>query len=109
MRDEAPPTITAGIIGEKDFAMSNELITALEHRVTSAVDTIEGLRTEVRVLKEERQLLEGKLRELLHKIEGVDNGGAPAGSGETARPSEAAQSAGYDFGTMGMGQSPSEY
>jgi FtsZ-binding cell division protein ZapB len=87
--------------------MSNELINALEHRVTSAVDTIEGLRTEVRVLKEERQLLESKLRELLTKIEGVDN--ADATGNETAPDSPSQHKPGYGFGTMGMGHSPSEY
>ena len=89
--------------------MSNELITALEHRVTSAVDTIEGLRTEVRGLKEERQLLESKLRELLQKIEGVDNGTTLAGSSETPQTSDANRTPGYGFGTMGMGRSSSEY
>jgi FtsZ-binding cell division protein ZapB len=114
MWPEAPaaPTITAGIIGEKDFAMSNELITALENRVTTAVDTIEGLRSEVRVLKEERQLLESKLRELLQKIEGVDAEPAEAGSAaETGGNASAqpTQGAGYGFSSMGVGHSPSEY
>lgn len=87
--------------------MSNELITALENRVTSAVDTIEGLRSEVRVLREERQLLENKLRELLSKIEGAENGAEAAGS-ETA--TESSQSAGLGAGSStGMGYSPSEY
>ena len=89
--------------------MSNELITALEHRVTSAVDTIEGLRTEVRVLKEERQLLEAKLRELLQKIEGVDNGATHAASSETIPESDVNRNAGYGFGAMGMGRSTTEY
>jgi FtsZ-binding cell division protein ZapB len=89
--------------------MSNELITALEHRVTSAVDTIEGLRTEVRVLKEERQLLESKLRELLQKIEGVDNGATRAASSEATHDADANRTAGYGFGTMGMGRSTTEY
>ena len=89
--------------------MSNELITALEHRVTSAVDTIEGLRSEVRVLREERQLLENKLRELLQKIEGVDNGAMPAAASETTHATESAQKTGSGFGRMGMGHSPSEY
>ena len=89
--------------------MSNELITALEHRVTSAVDTIEGLRSEVRVLREERQLLETKLRELLQKIEGVDGGSAPAGGSEMANSPEPKQNPAFGFGTMGMGQSPTEY
>ena len=90
---------------KRDFAMSNELISALENRVTSAVDTIEGLRSEVRVLREERQLLENKLRELLQKIEGVD--AAEPAHGEPAHP--AAPSAGMGFGANGMGHSSSEY
>lgn len=49
--------------------MSSELLNALESRVSTAVDTIEDLRSEIKVLKEERQLLENKLRELLSKIE----------------------------------------
>jgi FtsZ-binding cell division protein ZapB len=90
--------------------MSNELITALEHRVTSAVDTIEGLRTEVRVLKEERQLLESKLRELLTKIEVVDGRGADGAGSETAAETSSGQhTSGYGFGSSGMGRSPSEY
>ena len=54
--------------------MSSELINALESRVSIAVDTIEDLRSEIKVLKEERQLLENKLRELLNKIERSDGG-----------------------------------
>ncbi|MDH5753353.1 MAG: cell division protein ZapB [Deltaproteobacteria bacterium] len=49
--------------------MSNELINALEDRVSTAVHTIEDLRSEIRVLKEERQVLENKLRDLLSKME----------------------------------------
>lgn len=53
--------------------MSNELINALENRVTNAVDAIEGLRSENKVLKEERQRLEEQLRQLLLKIEGGES------------------------------------
>lgn len=53
--------------------MSNELINALENRVTNAVDAIEGLRSENKVLKEERQRLEEQLSQLLLKIEGVES------------------------------------
>jgi FtsZ-binding cell division protein ZapB len=102
-----PPTLPVWTFGEKDFAMSNELIAALETRVTSAVDTIEGLRSEVRVLKEERQLLEAKLRELLRKIEGVENGNAQASSYDSAHSSDPGQS--HGIGTMGSGHSPTEY
>lgn len=66
--------------------MSNELISALENRVITAVDTIEGLRTEIHVLREERQLLESKLRELLQKIEAVDNKSAATASNSPAEP-----------------------
>ena len=85
--------------------MSNELISALENRVTSAVDTIEGLRSEVRVLREERQLLENKLRELLQKIEGVD----AADSQATESVSQPVQSTGMVYGSNGMGHTSSEY
>ena len=61
--------------------MSKALLDALENRVISAVDTIEGLRTEVHDLREERRILEDKLRELLGRIEGIDAGnGAPGGT-----------------------------
>jgi FtsZ-binding cell division protein ZapB len=74
--------------------MSNALLDALESRVNTAVETIDGLRAEIRDLREERRLiadeksriqeehrmLEDKLRELLARIDAVDNGG---GSGET--------------------------
>jgi FtsZ-binding cell division protein ZapB len=58
--------------------MSKALLDALESRVNSAVDTIEGLRSEVHELREERRILEDKLRELLGRIESIDstNGGA---------------------------------
>jgi FtsZ-binding cell division protein ZapB len=52
--------------------MSKALLDALETRVNSAVDTIEGLRTEVHELREERRILEDKLRELLGRIETID-------------------------------------
>jgi FtsZ-binding cell division protein ZapB len=52
--------------------MSKTLLDALESRVNSAVDTIEGLRTEVHDLREERRILEDKLRELLGRIEAID-------------------------------------
>jgi FtsZ-binding cell division protein ZapB len=61
--------------------MSKALLDALESRVNSAVDTIEGLRTEVHDLREERRILEDKLRELLGRIEAVDTAnGGPAGT-----------------------------
>ena len=59
--------------GKKEVAMSTELIDALESRVSNAVGTIEELRTEVRVLKEERMSLENKLRDLLKRMEDAEN------------------------------------
>jgi uncharacterized coiled-coil protein SlyX len=64
--------------------MSKALLDALENRVNTAVDTIEGLRTEVHDLREERRILEDKLRELLGRIDAVDSGnGAPGGTQRT--------------------------
>ncbi|HUJ74232.1 MAG TPA: cell division protein ZapB [bacterium] len=61
--------------------MSKALLDALESRVNSAVDTIEGLRSELREMKEERRILEDKLRELLGRIDVVEH---PAGNGDVA-------------------------
>ena len=55
--------------------MSNQLMDTLENKVFSAVDTIETLRTEINGLKEERRILEDKLRELIGKM---DNLASPA-------------------------------
>jgi FtsZ-binding cell division protein ZapB len=77
--------------------MSNALLDALESRVNSAVETIDGLRAEIRDLREERRqladdrtrlqeehrLLDTKLRELLARIDAADTGG-DGSSGETA-------------------------
>ena len=60
--------------------MSKALLDALESRVNSAVDTIEGLRTEVHELREERRILEDKLRELLGRIETIDSANGTSGS-----------------------------
>ena len=60
--------------------MSKALLDALESRVNSAVDTIEGLRTEVHELREERRILEDKLRELLGRIEAIDSTNGASGS-----------------------------
>lgn len=51
--------------------MSNQLMDTLESKVFSAVDTIESLRTEINGLREERLILEDKLRELIGKMEGL--------------------------------------
>ena len=66
--------------------MSKALLDALESRVNSAVDTIEGLRSELREMKEERRILEDKLRELLGRIDTVEhpgNGADPTGERRT--------------------------
>ena len=88
--------------------MSNELITALENRVITAVDTIEGLRTEIHVLREERQLLEAKLRELLQKIEAVDNKSAATVSDSRAEPVQFSSHGSAQSGA-GADDSPSDY
>ncbi len=54
--------------------MSNQLLDSLESKVFSAVDTIDSLRSEINVLKEERRTLEDRLRKLLGRIEGLDGG-----------------------------------
>ena len=54
--------------------MSTELLNTLENRVMNAVGTIEDLRTELRVLKEERLVLETKLRDLLSRMDQAENG-----------------------------------
>ncbi len=90
--------------------MSNELISALEDRVSNAVDTIEGLRTENRVLKEERQRLEEQLRQLLQKIETSDGISAttPMSTFSNPEPEEESTSP-VERPGMGMGPSLSEF
>ena len=68
--------------------MANELLNALENRVNSAVDTIEGLRTELKELKAERLTLEDKMRDLLEKMGVVDDGTFPAPSSNPANADE---------------------
>ena len=51
--------------------MSNQLMDTLENKVFSAVDTIETLRTEINGLREERRILEDKLRELIGKMDNL--------------------------------------
>ena len=87
--------------------MSIELINTLENRVTNAVDTIEGLRSEVKVLKDEKQLLEDRLRQLLQKIDGVEENGAPE---ETpSANTEPADDEGYSLGRPGMDRSSTDF
>ncbi len=59
--------------------MSNQLMDTLENKVFTAVDTIETLRTEINGLREERRILEDKLRELIGKMDGLE---APADSAQ---------------------------
>jgi FtsZ-binding cell division protein ZapB len=58
--------------------MSNQLMDTLENKVFTAVDTIETLRLEINELREERRILEDKLRDLIGKMEGLDNSGTAA-------------------------------
>ena len=89
--------------------MSNELINALESRVTTAVDTIEGLRSENRVLKEERQRLEEQLRQLLLKIEWVDES-PPEPVASLSNPEPASNmSASMEQPGMGMNRTAQEF
>ena len=57
--------------------MSNELLDTLENKVFSAIETIELLRLEINELKEERSLMEGKVRELIERIDSVSTGAQP--------------------------------
>lgn len=89
--------------------MSNELINALENRVTNAVDTIEGLRSENKVLKEERQRLEDQLSQLLVKIEGVESPPPePTASFSNPEPEDAMDASMVRPG-MGMNRTASEF
>ena len=54
--------------------MSNQLMDTLESKVFTAVGTIETLKSEINDLKEERRILEDKLRELIGKMEGLEGG-----------------------------------
>lgn len=98
--------------------MSNELINALENRVNNAVDTIEGLRSDNRVLKEERQRLEEQLSQLLRKIEGAETSNPePATSYSHSEPTasfsnpepEENISAPIERPGMGLGSSVSDF
>ena len=64
-----------GCTVERDFDMSNELLDALEFKLLTAVETIESQRREIDELKEERRLMEDKLRGLIGRIDQV--GGEP--------------------------------
>ncbi len=98
--------------------MSNDLINALESRVSTVVQTIEGLRTaneglrtENTTLREERQILESKLRELLDKIELAENGdSAPSAdeSGVSSFSSAPSEAAGQESGPSSFSEAPSD-
>ncbi len=90
--------------------MSKALLDALESRVNTAVETIDGLRAEIRDLREERRqlsdersqlqderrVLEDKLRELLSRIDAIDTGGGGS-TGETSATT-------HPGGAYGIGQ-----
>lgn len=69
--------------------MSNELLDTLENKVFSAIETIELLRLEINELKEERALMDGKVRELIERIDNVSTGARPTSiSASTERADE---------------------
>lgn len=82
--------IPSGTLVKRDFAMSNALIDSLETRVNHAVETIESLKSENLALREDRQILEDKLRELLGKFEGVEASDALDASDDSYTPSDSA-------------------
>ncbi len=55
--------------------MSNELLDALEFKLLTAVETIESQRREIDELREERRMMEDKLRGLIGRIDQI--GGEP--------------------------------
>ena len=72
--------------------MANELLSALETRISSAVDTIDTLRSEVKELRAERQSLEDKLRELLDRM-GIMDSSEEIGSSDPAAMADQTMSA----------------
>lgn len=110
--------------------MANELLSALETRISSAVDTIDALRGEVKELKAERQMLEDKLRELLDRMGIMDSSeelGVTATAAMAEQEAESTDAPGDNvttisrnseettgtqesrFGAYGYGSSRSEY
>lgn len=88
--------------------MSNELLDTLENKVFSAIETIELLRLEINELKEERTLMEGKVRELIERIDNVSTGTQPtaiSASSETTGEADAAPIA----ATPTFGQTGTDY
>ena len=96
--------------------MSNALIDSLETRVNNAVQTIESLKSENLALREDRQILEDKLREILEKFEGVESSDVMTASEPNAASSpdsnrESTVESRYGLGNLGIGgnSSSSEY
>lgn len=71
--------------------MSNALLDALESKLLAAVETIETLRRELNELKDERRLMEDKLRRLIGRI---DQAGSEA-AGDAAGTSQPLSSSGH--------------
>ena len=57
----------------RDVTMSTELLDTLENKVFSAIETIELLRVEISELKEERRMMEQKVRDLIQRIDNAEN------------------------------------
>ena len=74
--DRCPHYACTGFMVERDFDMAKELLDALESKLLAAVDSIDSLRREVEELKNERRMMEDKLRSLIGRIDQV--GGEPA-------------------------------
>jgi len=89
--------------------MVNDLIDALENRVHSAVDTIEVMRSEINELKEERRLLQDKLRELLGKMERIENGNGSAAAADRQEGQGTAPASPYGAAISPFGQSDSDF
>ena len=88
--------------------MSNELLDTLENKVFSAIETIELLRLEINELKEERTLMEGKVRELIERIDNASTGSQPtsiSASTDSADEDDAAPFA----ATPSFGQTGTDY
>ena len=67
--------------------MSKALLDALESKLLAAVETIETLRKELNELKDERRLMEDKLRNLIGRIDQASSESEAAREGEGAAAS----------------------
>ena len=77
--------------------MSNEMLDVLENKVFSAIETIELLRVEINELKEERSVMERKVRDLIQRIEGAEaSAGATAITAARASTIDAGSSSTYN-------------